>query len=84
MKFVEPRPCATPEAAAVRLLAIAKTLRIDRGVMPVGEWNSTFLWKDKASVAEYTLGRDNLVTDGIIKMHESGGFFMWANGAAPE
>ncbi len=53
-KHVKDRPYAKPEAAAARLLEIAKTLRIDEGRMPIGEWNSTFIWKDKASVAEYT------------------------------
>lgn len=78
-KYVEDRPYAKPEAAAARLLAIASTLRIDQGRMPVGKWNSTFLCEDKASVAEYTLGRDRLIADGVIVMHECGGFFMWAS-----
>jgi hypothetical protein len=76
-KHVENRPYAKPEAAAARLLEIAKTLRSDERRLPVGEWNSTFIWRDKASVAEYTLGRDKLIADGIIQMHECGGFFMW-------
>ncbi|MGM4987530.1 hypothetical protein [Tardiphaga sp. 841_E9_N1_2] len=76
-KHVKDRPYAKPEAAAARLLEIAKTLRIDDGLMPIGEWNSTFIWKDKASVAEYTLGRDKLIADGIIQIHECGGFIMW-------
>ena len=76
-KHIKDRPFAKPEAAAARLLEIAKTLWIDEGRIPIGEWNSTFIWKDKASVAEYTLGRDKLIADGIIKMHECGGFFMW-------
>ena len=76
-KHIKDHPFAKPEAAAARLLEIAKTLRIDEGRIPIGEWNSTFIWKDKASVAEYTLGRDKLIADGIIKMHECGGFFMW-------
>jgi hypothetical protein len=72
-------PYSKPETAAAGPLEIAKTLRIDEGRMPIGEWNSTFIWKDKASIAEYTLGRDKLIADGIIKMHECGGFFMWKN-----
>ncbi|WNV12769.1 hypothetical protein [Tardiphaga sp. 709] len=76
-KHIKDRPYAKPETAAARLLEIAKTLRIDEGRMPIGEWNSTFIWKDKASVEEYTLGRDKLIADGIIKLHECGGFFMW-------
>ncbi len=59
------------------MLEIAKTLRIDEGRMPVGEWNGIFLKTD--SVAEHTAGRDKLVTDGIIVMHECGSMFMWKN-----
>jgi hypothetical protein len=81
-KHVKDRPFSKPEAAAARLLEIAKTLRIDEGRMPIGEWNSTFIWKDRASVAEYTLGRDKLIADGIIRMHECGGFFMWVEPGA--
>jgi hypothetical protein len=81
-KHVKDRPYSKPEAAAARLLEIAKTLRIDDGLMPIGEWNSTFIWKDKASVAEYTAGRDKLVADGIIQIHECGGFIMWAKPGA--
>jgi hypothetical protein len=77
MKFVKARPYAEPANAAARLLEIAKTLRIDDGLMPIGEWNSTFIWKEKASVEEYTAGRDRLIADGIIEIHECGGFIMW-------
>jgi hypothetical protein len=83
MKNVGPRRFATAEAAAVRLLEIAQTLRVDQGRLPVGKWNSTFLWQDKASVEEYSLGRDKLIADGVIVMHECGGFFMWTAGAMP-
>jgi len=75
-KFAKDRPFAKPEAAAARLLEIAKSLRIDEGRMSIGEWNGTFLRGD-ATVAEYTAGRDKLVADGIIQIHECGGFIMW-------
>ncbi|NUU40372.1 hypothetical protein [Tardiphaga robiniae] len=48
--------------------------------MPVGEWNSTFLKGGAGSVEEYILGRDKLIADGIIQIHECGGFIMWKNG----
>ena len=76
-KHVEPRLYATPEAAAARLVEIAKTLRVDRGYMPVGEWNGTFLKGGSATAAEYAAGRDKLIADGIIVMHECGSMFMW-------
>jgi hypothetical protein len=78
-KYVKDRPYAQPEAAAARLLEIAKTLRIDEGRMSIGEWNGTFLRGGTANVEEYTAGRDKLISDGIIEMHECGGFIMWKN-----
>jgi hypothetical protein len=75
-KYVDDkRPYADPAKAAERLIEIAKTLRNDKGRMPVGEWNSTFL--KGGNVAEYTAGRDKLIADGVIQMHECGGVFMW-------
>jgi hypothetical protein len=76
-KFVKDRPYAQPEAAAARLLEIAKTLRIDEGRRSIGEWNGTFLRDGTGSVAEYTAGRDKLIADGVIQLHECGGFIMW-------
>jgi hypothetical protein len=76
-KFTKDRPYAKPEAAAARLLEIAKTLRIDEGRMSIGEWNGTFLRGGTGNVEEYTAGRDKLVADGIIQIHECGGFIMW-------
>lgn len=84
MKYVEPRPYAKPEAAAARLIAIAKTLGIHEGRISAGKWNAAFVWDDKASVAEYTAGRDHLIATGVIQMHECGGFIMWTAGAPPD
>jgi hypothetical protein len=80
-KYVKHRPYAEPEAAAAKLLEIAKTLRIDEGRMSIGEWNGTFL-RGGGSVAEYTAGRDKMVADGIIQIHECGGFIMWKTSSA--
>jgi hypothetical protein len=77
MKFAEPRPYTAPEAAAARLLEIAKTLRNDKGHLPVGEWNGTFLKGGVGNVAEYTASRDKLINDGVIQMHGSGSIFMF-------
>ncbi|KAA0076104.1 hypothetical protein [Tardiphaga sp. P9-11] len=79
-KYVDDkRLYARPEAAAARLLEIAKALRVDQGHMPVGEWNGTFLKGGAGTVAEYTAGRDHLIESGVIKMHECGSMFRWKN-----
>jgi hypothetical protein len=77
MKFIQPRPYSDPANAAQRLIEIAKTLRVDREHMPVGEWNGTFLKGGIASPAEYGAGRDRLIADGVIQMHECGSMFRW-------
>jgi hypothetical protein len=76
MKLIEPRPYADPAKAADKLIEIAKTLRVDKGRMPVGEWNDLFR-RAGGSVAEYAAGRDHAIAAGIIKMHESGSMFLW-------
>ncbi len=84
-KFVELRPYATAEAAATRLLEIAKAIGADRrGMIPVGAWNATFLNRDKGSAAEYGLGRDHLIASGMIEMGGCGGFITWGPNFAHE
>lgn len=84
MKYVEPRPYAKPEAAAARLLEIAKAIGADRrGMIPIGAWNATFLNRDKASAAEYSHGRDHLIATGLIEMHGSGGYILWGPNCDP-
>lgn len=78
MNYVEPRPYAKPEAAAVLLLEIAKTIGADRrGMIPVGAWNATFINTYKGSSAKHGLGRDHLISVGIIAMDGSAGFITW-------
>ena len=78
MKYAERRPYAKPEAAAARLMEIAKGIGADRrGLIPIGAWNATFLNRDRATVAEYTLGRDHLIASGLIQMDGCGGYLTW-------
>lgn len=84
MKYVEPRPYAQPEAAAARLLEIAKAIGADtRGMIPIGAWNATFLNRDKATAAEYKLGRDQLVAGGLIELGACGRYITWGPNCAP-
>lgn len=83
MKYVEPRPYANPEAAAAKLIEIARGLRIDEGRMSVGKWNVAFRAAG-GNVTEYSAGRDHAIAEGVIEMHECGGFIMWTAGAPPE
>ncbi|KAA0069534.1 hypothetical protein [Tardiphaga sp. P9-11] len=84
-KYVDDkRPYADPAKAADKLVEIAKTLRVDQGHMPVGEWNGTFLKGGAGTVAEYAAGRDHLIETGVIKMHECGSMFRWKIAPAAE
>ncbi|MDB5091798.1 MAG: hypothetical protein JWR09_5792 [Mucilaginibacter sp.] len=74
-KFKQERPYAKPEAAARKLIEIARTLPVDKGRMCVGKWND-LVRAAGGSVDEYAAGRDQAIADGVIVMHECGGFVM--------
>jgi hypothetical protein len=85
VKYVNSRPYAAAEVAASRLFEIAKAIGADRrGMIPVGAWNATFINRDKGSAAEYGLGRDHLISAGMIEMDGCGGYITWGPSCAPE
>jgi hypothetical protein len=75
-KFTQERPYAKPEAAARKLIEIARGLPVDEGRMCVGKWNDLFRAAG-GNVDEYAAGRDQAIADGVIAMHECGGFVMF-------
>jgi hypothetical protein len=81
MKFVEDRPYAGSEAAARRLLEIANATDADQGKVDVGQVNVVFL-RDGGSPDEYRAGIAHLRADGLISMHDSGGFFTFTDKGA--
>jgi hypothetical protein len=80
-KFKQERPYAQPEAAARKLIEIARTLPVDKGRMCVGKWNDLFRAAG-GSVDEYAAGRDQAIADGVLVMHECGGFVMFTEAAS--
>jgi hypothetical protein len=80
-KFTQERPYAKPEAAARKLIEIARTLPVDKGRMCVGKWNDLFRAAG-GSVDEYAAGRDQAIADGVLVMHECGGLVMFAGTAS--
>jgi hypothetical protein len=80
-KFKQERPYAKPESAARKLIEIARGLPVDKGRMCVGKWNDLFRAAG-GSVDEYATGRDKAVADGLIVMHECGGFLMFTEAGA--
>jgi hypothetical protein len=82
LKFKQERPYAKPEATARKLIEIARGLPVDKGRKCVGKWNDLFRAAG-GSVDEYAAGRDQAIADGVIVMHECGGFLMFPP-AAPD
>jgi hypothetical protein len=80
-KFKQERPYAKSEAAARKLIEIARTLPVDKGRMCVGKWNDLFRAAG-GSVDEYAAGRDQAIADGVIVMHECGGSVMFTEAGA--
>jgi hypothetical protein len=81
MKFVQNRPYAKPDEAARRLLEIANATDADQGKVDVGQVNIVFLCEG-GSPDEYRAGIECLKADGLINMHESGGFFTFTEKGA--
>ena len=73
MKMTENRPYASREAAARRLLEIAKEVEpIQDGRIYIERINGPFLFRDRGSPAEYRAGLDLLLERKILELHESG------------
>jgi len=75
MKFANDRPFADPEKAARRIIEIASTVEaVQDGRIHIEVINHPFLFKDKASPAEYGAGLKLAIDRGWLVMHESGTF----------
>ncbi|WP_315768425.1 MULTISPECIES: hypothetical protein [unclassified Bradyrhizobium] len=73
MKLTEDRPYAKPEAAARRLMEIARTVvPVQDGRIHIEKINGPFLLVDGGKPAEYRAGLDLLLARGILEIHESG------------
>ena len=75
MKYAATRPYADPEKAARRIIEIASTVEaVQDGRIHIEVINHPFLFKDKASPAEYGAGLKLAIDRGWLVMHESGTF----------
>ena len=75
MKYAATRPYADPEKAARRIIEIASTVEaVQDGRIHIELINHPFLFKDKASPAEYGAGLKLAIDRGWLVMHESGTF----------
>jgi hypothetical protein len=75
LKYAATRPYADPEKAARRIIEIASTVEaVQDGRIHIEQINHPFLFKDKASPAEYGAGLKLAIDRGWLVMHESGTF----------
>jgi hypothetical protein len=73
MKFSPDRPYSDPEKAARRLLEIANAVEaVQDGRIPIEKINAPFLFRERATPAEYGAGLKLAIERGWLVMHESG------------
>lgn len=83
VKLTADRPFADPEAAARRLLEIAKqVVPVMEGRIYIEQINGPFLFRDRGSPAEYGAGLKLLIERKELMMHDSG-TFVWIPDAEP-
>ena len=75
MKFVTDRPLADPDAAALKLLELANAVEpVQDGRIYIEKINDPFLYKLKATPAQYKAGLERAISNGWLWLHESGTF----------
>ena len=83
MKFAESRIYADPETAARKLVEIARTIEpVQDGRIHIEKINAPFLYKERATPAEYSAGLRLAVERGWLVMHESGTFVKFTQAGA--
>jgi hypothetical protein len=73
MKLTNDRPYSQPEAAARKLVELAKGIEsVQDGRIHIEKINYPFLYTLKASGAEFGAGIKHAVESGWLELHESG------------
>ena len=73
MKFTTDRPYSDPEKAARKLLEIANAAEaLQDGRIHIEKINAPFLFRERATPAEYSAGLKLAIERGWLVMHESG------------
>ncbi|MCG2631051.1 hypothetical protein L6654_30915 [Bradyrhizobium sp. WYCCWR 13023] len=73
MKLISDRPYCDPEAAARKLIDLAKGIEaVQDGRIHIEKINAPFLFALKASGAEFGAGIKYAIEKGWIELHESG------------
>ena len=72
MKYATDRPYADPEKAARRIFEIANGVEAIQGRLHIEKVNGLFLFRDRATAAEYSAGLKLAIERGWLDLHESG------------
>ena len=83
MKFSADRPWSDPEKAARKLLEIANSVEaVQDGRIYIERINAPFLYRERATPAEYKAGLDLAIARGWLVLHESGTFVHFTQAGA--
>ena len=81
MKLTADRPYSDSEKAACKLLEIANSVEaVQDGKIYIELINGPFLFREKATPAEYKAGLDLAIERGWLVLHESGTFVKFTEG----
>jgi hypothetical protein len=83
MKFVDLRPFADPDAAARKLLELARAFEpVQDDRIYIEKINAPFLYQLKGTPAEYKAGLDRAIANGWLWLHESGTYVKFTEAGA--
>jgi hypothetical protein len=83
MKFTADRPYSNPEKAARKLLEIANAAEAEQdGRIHIEKINAPFLFRERATPAEYSAGLAYAIEQGWLVRHESGTFVRFTEAGA--
>ena len=72
MKFSPDRPYSDPEKAARKLLESPSREAVQDGRIHIEKINAPFLFRERATPAEYKAGLNLAIERGWLVLHESG------------
>ena len=83
MKFTADRPYSNPEKAARKLLEIANAAEAEQdGRIHIEKINAPFLFRERATPAEYSTGLAYAIEQGWLVRHESGTYVKFTQAGA--
>jgi hypothetical protein len=83
MKFTADRPYSNPEKAARKLLEIANAAEAEQdGRIHIEKINAPFLFRERATPAEYSAGLAYAIEQGWLMRHESGTYVRFTRAGA--